>query len=164
ATARAKPAPSKPSRSACSLIASRALCITSAVLKIELRIVRHRRLARHSIGEERAERGTRFYARVPFRDRLILRPRNFTVIVECGEMRGKSEIGERYVSRGEKAVPVRELPERGEGPVQGLAPQAHHLHVGGGFDESTGLRLRRLLEDDAFGDFFVEVAYGPIEQ
>src|SRR4029079_14851869 len=71
---------------------------------------------------------------------------------------------ERYVSRGEKAVPVRELPERGEGPVQGLAPQAHHLHVGGGFDESTGLRLRRLLEDDAFGDYLMEVAYGPIEQ
>jgi hypothetical protein len=44
------------------------------------------------------------------------------------------------------------------------AVHANHLHVGRGFDEAPGVRLRRLLEHDAFGDFVVEVTGGPIEQ
>src|ERR1051325_1600365 len=103
-SAAAKRTTSKPWRSASARMAARRS-------GVELGIVRHRRLARHPVGQQRAEGGPRFHPHVPFRRRGILRPRNFAEIVEGGEMRRDRQIAEAAFARREIAVLLRRFAE-----------------------------------------------------
>src|SRR6185312_17382346 len=79
-----------------------------AASEIELRIMRHRRLARHAIGEQRAERGARFHPRVPFGKGGKFGPGDFAEIIQRRNMGGDGEIGKRDLAAREKAARFRQ--------------------------------------------------------
>src|ERR1700741_5576603 len=91
---RANPAASKPSSRA------RARMVSFRSLKIELRIMRHRRLAGQAVGEKRPERRPRFHPRIPFGGGRMLGPLDFAEIIQRRQMRRQRKIGEAGVAAG----------------------------------------------------------------
>src|SRR5690606_34879766 len=117
---------SKPARLASSAIILRRIVPADVFSEVEVRIVRYRGKPPYAVGEQRPERGPRFYPRIPVACRGEIPPVDLAQIVEDGKRRrgrqiriGDPRAGEPGAGGGEPVRVFHVLPDIGPGRTDG---------------------------------------------